>query len=167
MPMPTLVTINTVRTAHTRGHSTPVFNLGRGARKTAPPRPVLGERGMGGEGQDLGKRLSLEDFYETCLDAAACLSPLIPNPSPPEYRREKGARSIKVLFGNSTPTTIFLMLDTVSSGQVNQERATAISKQGTRGGAKPGTLHAGVQPRSGRKKNSSPSPCTRGEGDGG
>ena len=58
---------------------------------------------MGGEGQDLGKRLSLEDFYERCLDAAACLSPLIPNPSPPEYRVEKGARSIEAASGELNP----------------------------------------------------------------
>ena len=46
---------------------------------------------------------------------ADTLSPLIPNPSPPEYRREKGARSIKVLvFGNSNPTTTSLLLNTVS-----------------------------------------------------
>ncbi len=45
---------------------------------------------MGGEGRDTcGKRLRL-DFYETCVDAAASLNPLIPNPSPPEYRGRRG-----------------------------------------------------------------------------
>ena len=47
---------------------------------------------------------------------ADCFGPLIPNPSPPEYRREKGARSIKAVLGNSTRLTIFLTLNTVSAG---------------------------------------------------
>ncbi len=48
----------------------------------------------------------------------ATLSAPHPQPFSPEYRREKGARSIKVLFGNSNPSTIFLLLNTAWSGQL-------------------------------------------------
>ncbi len=41
---------------------------------------------------------------------ADSFGPRIPNPSPPEYRREKGARSIKLVFGALTPSTIFYCL---------------------------------------------------------
>ncbi len=61
-------------------------------KKNSSPSPCTRGEGDGGEGQDRVEALKLEHFYETCLHTAGdTFSPLIPNPSPPEYRREKGA----------------------------------------------------------------------------
>ncbi len=75
-----------------RGHSTPVFYLAYGEKKWLPLALYSGRGGWGVRGKIGRKAVELEHFDETGLDAADSLSPLIPNPSPPEYRVEKGAR---------------------------------------------------------------------------